>query len=762
MWPPGTPLRLGLHAPSRWGLLAAAAVLVAGAAIALRVPPRLTLESRLLSSSGTRSLPVNALGIGVDDIAQLARRELVLTRFVGDDARAQWQHNFDSPPELSAVLDVDGDGLDELCLGTRDSAGAWAVVLSNDDKHLTRFGPLSSSAPDAPAAGAGLIPQMVLADPSGSRGLLCEVVNMYHPPRGVELYDVATTRLRWFFPMGAWPESFAAADLRGNGGTGLVIGTSSTANGVDVNGTDDSHAGVVALDAAGRCLWQVTLAGDFAKVRVLALAQAPGRPARVVAAVRSERARDPEPCALAVLDGRTGAVVAKREFARSQGQPRLLDAVRGSFVVGDEGGVLRVFDGALHELARFRAPRHVEAWGVVQLGGEGAKSVVASTDREVLVLDERLRPRVRRPLGSAGQLPYRLHLARAGIGHVRLVATDGPCVVFDVDAVRPLADWRRWAAVAAAALLAGALAMALAAAWRLSRLPTVRESRDFLVDYRQVRHDIFDEVRPFGALWNWAHEAVADAPVPLDAFEQARDQFLGIGRGTLERFIVRARKLRVGGERVERMGRTLRRLEELLRAPLEGPGVELWRRARAVALAMRALSDDCAGAYREVAERGPCRADRAVQDALLAQQGALVRRGVAVHSDVDAGAGVPVLFDAAQLCELVGQLLENALAALDGVPDPELRVSVSLDPVDGRHVILRVADNGPGIPPAEREAVFAPGHSSRPGGGFGLSHAREVARSWRSDLAVEEPAGGRGATLRLTMVALFPLERGSA
>ena len=176
---------------------------------------------------------------------------------------------------------------------------------------------------------------------------------------------------------------------------------------------------------------------------------------------------------------------------------------------------------------------------------------------------------------------------------------------------------------------------------------------------------------------------------------------------------------------------------------------------------MRALSDACAVAYRQVAERGPCRADRAVQDALLAKQGTLVQRGVAVHSFTDAGAGVPVLFDSGELRELVGQLFENALVALEGVPHPELHVSVRVDPGDCRHVIVRVTDNGPGIPPELRETVFQPDYSSRPGGGFGLGHAREVARAWRSELVIDDPPEGQGAVLRLILAVLFPFEAGS-
>ena len=68
----------------------------------------------------------------------------------------------------------------------------------------------------------------------------------------------------------------------------------------------------------------------------------------------------------------------------------------------------------------------------------------------------------------------------------------------------------------------------------------------------------------------------------------------------------------------------------------------------------------------------------------------------------------------------------------------------------------------PGSPPRCARQVFQPDYSSRPGGGFGLGHAREVARAWRSDLVVDDPPDGRGAALRLMLAVLFPFEEGSA
>jgi signal transduction histidine kinase len=742
------------------GLLAAGVGLV----VLSRGSARVDLEPRTIARGGFASAPVNALGNAEDDLVLLGSSgALVLGRPMGDELRALWQQNFKSRVQLVGAMDVDGDGLDEICLGTRDSAGAWAEVYSRAGAAMWRLGPMRDSLLVPPATGdCHLDPVAVLADSGGSRSLVCLARTMSHRPRGIALYDLATATRRWFLPLGAWPMDVLALDSLGGARPALLVAGNSPMNGLDLSGTDDAHASVLALDATGRFLWRTVVAQDFAGVYILPLEATPGRPRRIVAAVHSHRAKNPEPCLLAVLDGSTGQIAEKREFPSSLGQPRLLDPNRGVFVVGCADGALRAFDGQLQPLAQYHAGSAVEAWGCVDFAGDGMKSVVASTSREILVLDERLRLQARYPMAASGTSPTPLAIVRAGLKSSRLLTTAGDVVLFDVRPVPPLADSRRVGAMLALGLLCGTAAAAVGSLRRRGRLPSIRESRDFLVDYRQVRHDILDDVKPFGALWNWAHEAVADAPVPLATFESARDQFTTIGRGTLERFIARAGVLQVGEECVERMQGLLRELDSLLQQPVLGPGDELAERARQAARTMRALSDACAVAYRQVAEREPCRVDRAVQDALLAKQGSLVQRGVAVHSFVDSGAGVPVLFDRGELREVVGQLLENALAALEGAPHPELHVGVRLDPVDRRHVIVRVADNGPGIAPELREKVFQPDYSSRPGGGFGLGHAREVARAWRSDLVVDDPPDGRGAVLRLTLAVLFPFEERSA
>jgi two-component system osmolarity sensor histidine kinase EnvZ len=78
--------------------------------------------------------------------------------------------------------------------------------------------------------------------------------------------------------------------------------------------------------------------------------------------------------------------------------------------------------------------------------------------------------------------------------------------------------------------------------------------------------------------------------------------------------------------------------------------------------------------------------------------------------------------------------------------------------IEGKNAVeVLVDDDGPGIPPAERENVFRPFFRLEPsrnpetgGTGLGLAVARDVARGHGGDILLEDsPQGGLRARLRL-------------
>jgi len=94
-------------------------------------------------------------------------------------------------------------------------------------------------------------------------------------------------------------------------------------------------------------------------------------------------------------------------------------------------------------------------------------------------------------------------------------------------------------------------------------------------------------------------------------------------------------------------------------------------------------------------------------------------------------------------------MIQNAEQALTPRRAGVIRVEVA---DDGDHVVLRVSDDGPGVPPGEAESIFLPFFTSRPrpeSTGLGLPVAREIAAAHRGTLELEPVATGASFRLRV-------------
>lgn len=146
---------------------------------------------------------------------------------------------------------------------------------------------------------------------------------------------------------------------------------------------------------------------------------------------------------------------------------------------------------------------------------------------------------------------------------------------------------------------------------------------------------------------------------------------------------------------------------------------------------------------RGLVEPGTARQDRCELWPLAATQAALIRaRGVTVI--VDGDEDVCASADAGLCSQILENLLTNAIRHADAA---ERGVVVEVTRDDHR-ALVRVCDQGPGIPVAEHERIFERGvrlSSQREGEGVGLPLARELARRQGGDLWVEQPSSGVGA-----------------
>ncbi|MDQ4129799.1 MAG: HAMP domain-containing histidine kinase, partial [Actinomycetota bacterium] len=109
---------------------------------------------------------------------------------------------------------------------------------------------------------------------------------------------------------------------------------------------------------------------------------------------------------------------------------------------------------------------------------------------------------------------------------------------------------------------------------------------------------------------------------------------------------------------------------------------------------------------------------------------------LAPHLEVDLKVGQappPVWLDGDEVSEAIANLLDNARRYA------KTRVTLSVER-RGTNVIVRVTDDGPGVPPGEQERIFARFATLDPSGGsgLGLPIAREVARAHDGDLTYED------------------------
>ena len=152
-------------------------------------------------------------------------------------------------------------------------------------------------------------------------------------------------------------------------------------------------------------------------------------------------------------------------------------------------------------------------------------------------------------------------------------------------------------------------------------------------------------------------------------------------------------------------------------------------RAKVAATDVSALAGDVAEAFLPLAEKARCSLRREVEP------------------------GVTAAADAGLVRQALLNLLDNAVKY--GPAGQTVTLAVALAP--GGRVRLWVEDQGPGIPPRDRERIFEPyfrlashRESAVAGSGIGLSVVRQVARALGGDVNVEDGRDG-GARFVLTL-----------
>jgi signal transduction histidine kinase len=151
-------------------------------------------------------------------------------------------------------------------------------------------------------------------------------------------------------------------------------------------------------------------------------------------------------------------------------------------------------------------------------------------------------------------------------------------------------------------------------------------------------------------------------------------------------------------------------------------------------------------------EVDPTSIARVIQDALTLAETKLARRGTRIEVNVPEELP-PIVGDHHQLCQVVTNLLINALEALGGAGciRVEARERPGHDQMHPRAVVVIVTDDGPGLPAATADRIFNPFFTTKPqGSGLGLAIVRKIvdAHDGRIDVA---STPGTGTTFTVTL-----------
>jgi len=148
-------------------------------------------------------------------------------------------------------------------------------------------------------------------------------------------------------------------------------------------------------------------------------------------------------------------------------------------------------------------------------------------------------------------------------------------------------------------------------------------------------------------------------------------------------------------------------------------------------------------------ETGPISIGDSLNSAILLSRSRLRKNKVKIICD-PFDPNLQVIGGRIRLEQVLVNLLQNAFEALEDTARPRIRISVT---VEAGWVLVRIVDNGPGLPPKVAEALFTPFTTTKEDGlGLGLVIAHDIVRDLGGELKVESSECGATFAVRLKMV----------
>ena len=136
-----------------------------------------------------------------------------------------------------------------------------------------------------------------------------------------------------------------------------------------------------------------------------------------------------------------------------------------------------------------------------------------------------------------------------------------------------------------------------------------------------------------------------------------------------------------------------------------------------------------------------------IRSALSLMRSALIKQGVILRLE-DFPEDMVINIDAVQFEQVLVNLIQNSLQALNDQPEPQ--IGITLEAHAGR-AICRVWDNGPGLSPEQKHQVFNPFYTTKEDGlGLGMTISKRIIDAYQGTLTIGDHLGG-GAEFTVTL-----------
>lgn len=110
---------------------------------------------------------------------------------------------------------------------------------------------------------------------------------------------------------------------------------------------------------------------------------------------------------------------------------------------------------------------------------------------------------------------------------------------------------------------------------------------------------------------------------------------------------------------------------------------------------------------------------------------------------------IKVIMPPQELAQVLTNLFENALESMKQIKNK--RIQISIEAIAGEELIIKIRDDGKGIPPKLHSIIFEESFSTKDSSGLGLFHARKLLRRYGGDLKLISSNKSKGSIFQITL-----------